>query len=91
MKYPHIQSAIPKEHYTLFIKFDNREERVYDVSPLLTKKMFSPLKNKALFKKVKVDKGGYAVYWNKDIDISEYELWKNGFRTTAKKSSEIKI
>jgi hypothetical protein len=28
-----------------------------------------------LFKAVKVEKGGYAVAWNSEIDISEYELW----------------
>ena len=27
---------------------------------------------------VTVELGGYAVVWNKDIDISEYELWSNG-------------
>lgn len=46
--------------------------------------MFSPLKNQAFFKNVKVEPGGYAVYWNDMIDISEYELWKNG---TSDKSS----
>jgi len=30
------------------------------------------------FKNVKVEAGGYSVYWNDKIDISEYELWKNG-------------
>lgn len=40
--------------------------------------MFAPLKNTALFKAVQVEKGGYAVYWNSEIDISEYELWRNG-------------
>ncbi len=36
------------------------------------------LKNPALFKSVQVEKGGYAVYWNSEIDISEYELWRHG-------------
>ena len=40
--------------------------------------MFSPLKNLALFKSVQVEKGGYALVWNGDIDISEYELWQHG-------------
>ncbi len=26
----------------------------------------------------KVEKGGYAVVWNSDIDISEHELWSYG-------------
>jgi hypothetical protein len=40
--------------------------------------MFLLLKNSAFFKSVQVDTGGYAVVWNEDIDISEYELWCNG-------------
>jgi len=46
--------------------------------PLLSRDMFSPLKNPALFKKIKVEQGGYAVVWNENIDISEYELWSHG-------------
>ena len=49
-----------------------------DVSRLWHNEMFAPLKNPSFFKNVKVETGGYAVYWNDNIDISEYELWKNG-------------
>ncbi|MFO7883430.1 MAG: DUF2442 domain-containing protein [Desulfobacteraceae bacterium] len=38
----------------------------------------SSLKNPALFKAVQVEPGGFAVAWNNEIDISEYELWKHG-------------
>jgi len=40
--------------------------------------MFFPLKTPAFFKNVSVEPGGYAVSWNSDIDISEYELWQHG-------------
>ncbi|MEA2013300.1 MAG: DUF2442 domain-containing protein [Verrucomicrobiota bacterium] len=40
--------------------------------------MFTLLKNYALFNAVQVEQAGYAVVWNSDIDVSEYELWKNG-------------
>lgn len=39
--------------------------------------MFAPLDSRAFFKNVKVEQGGYAISWNEDIDISEYELWSN--------------
>jgi len=32
----------------------------------------------AFFKNFKIESGGYGLVWNEDIDISEYELWKNG-------------
>jgi hypothetical protein len=40
--------------------------------------MFAPLSNATLFKSVRVEQGGYAVAWNNEIDISEYELWVHG-------------
>ncbi len=60
------------------VTFSNQEKRKYDVSPLLSLGMFVPLNEPAFFKNVKVDAGGYALVWNEDIDISEYELWTNG-------------
>jgi hypothetical protein len=78
MQYPKIKSAKAIDDHTLVVEFDNNEKKKYDISPLLEKEMFSPLKNPALFKAVQVETGGYAVVWNRDIDISEYELWRHG-------------
>ncbi|MDP2903980.1 MAG: DUF2442 domain-containing protein [Methylovulum sp.] len=78
MNYPKIKSVKTIDEYLLLVEFDNQQKRQYDVTPLLSKDMFAPLKNVALFKSVKVDTGGYAVVWNEDIDISEYELWLHG-------------
>ncbi len=78
MKYPKIKSVLALDDHTLVVEFDNKEKKKYDVTPLLSKKMFAPLKNPALFKAVKIEQGGYAVAWNSEIDISEYELWKHG-------------
>ncbi len=64
--------------HTLIIEFDNHQKKQYDVSPLLSKEAFAPLENHALFRSVKVEQGGYAVFWNSEIDISEYELWQHG-------------
>lgn len=71
-------SVIPIGDHTLLVEFDNRAKRKYDVTQLLEKDMFAPLINPAFFKAVQVEKGGYAVYWNSEIDISEYELWRHG-------------
>ncbi len=43
--------------------------------------MFAPLKNSFFFKNVRVEQGGYAIFWDQNIDISEYELWMNGENT----------
>jgi len=78
MKYPKVKSVLAIDEHNLLVEFDNNERKKYDISPLLDREMFLPLKNPALFKAVKVEKGGYAVSWNEKIDISEYELWKHG-------------
>lgn len=78
MIYPRIESAKTIDDHTLVIKFNNKQKRKYDITPLLEKEMFAPLKNQALFKAVQIEQGGYAIVWNSNIDISEYELWSHG-------------
>ena len=78
MKYPKIKSVVVIDDHTLVIKFDNEQKKKYDITPLLGKEMFTPLKNPAFFNCVKVEQGGYAVVWDDKIDISEYELWSHG-------------
>ena len=75
MDYPKVLSAQALDNRTLLIEFSNHIKKVYDITPLLEREMFAPLKVPALFKAVEVDRGGYAVVWG---DISEYELWRHG-------------
>ena len=78
MKYPRIHQAQAIDDTTLIIEFTNREVRKYDIRPLLQIPMFAPLRQPAFFRSFKVEPGGYAITWNEEIDISEYEFWKNG-------------
>jgi hypothetical protein len=78
MTYPKVKSVKVIDDHTLLIEFNNRQKKKYDITPLLKKEMFLPLKNPAFFKAVQVEQGGYAVVWDGNIDISEYELWSHG-------------
>ncbi len=78
MKPPKIISAQVIGDRTLLIEFSQGEFKKYDISNLLSKEMFAPLRNPSFFKNFKIELGGYGLVWNEDIDISEYELWKNG-------------
>jgi len=78
MTYPKIQSAKAVDGHTLVIEFSNKQKKKYDITPLLDREMFAPLKNQALLNAVQVEQGGYAIVWNNRIDISEYELWSHG-------------
>lgn len=78
MLYPKIQSLQLMNDYNLLVKFDNQQMRTYDVKPLLKQERFFSLKNPVLFKQVQIEIGGYAVYWNDEIDLSEHEIWLHG-------------
>ena len=78
MKPPKIISAQVLDDRTLLIEFSQNQIKKYDISQLLSKEMFAPLQNPSFFKSFKIEAGGYGLVWNEDIDISEFELWKNG-------------
>lgn len=57
-------SVTPLKNYRLLVEFDNRERRIKDITPLLDKPAFIPLKNIAFFNTVSVVYG--AVTWQDD-------------------------
>jgi Protein of unknown function (DUF2442) len=82
MKPERIVSAKAIDDRTLMVKFINLEIKKYDISKLLENPMFSSLSNPVFFRNFTVEPGGYALVWNDEIDISEYELWQNGISCT---------
>ena len=75
-----LKKVEPLKDMELKIEFISGEIKYYDVKKLIDKfYQFNNLQDKKLFKKVKVDKGGYCISWNKDIDISCNELWENSY------------
>jgi hypothetical protein len=80
MQYPKIKSAKAIDEHTLIVEFTNAEKRKYDITPLLDKERFFPLKQCGFFKNFQIDSTGCALIWNEDIDISEYELWLHGVK-----------
>lgn len=75
-----IKSVNPLPNYKLNIQFEEGETKIYDVSLLFDKwpafKRF--IEDPELFEAVKVDKAGYGIVWNDDLDISCNELYDNG-------------
>jgi len=67
MRPPKITAARVVSDRVLVVEFAGGESRRYDISALLTREAFAPLKNPALFKAVTVEPGGYAVSWGQDI------------------------
>ena len=52
MKYPKVQSVVPENNHILIVEFDNHQKKKYDITPLLEREMFVPLKNPVLFNDV---------------------------------------
>ncbi|MFM9194645.1 MAG: DUF2442 domain-containing protein [Planctomycetia bacterium] len=75
---PLVASVEPLDDHVLRVCFNDGVVKHYDVKPLLHLPIFQPLNDTGLFRQVHVVFGGYAVAWNADIDISEYELWQHG-------------
>lgn len=71
----------PLNDFILYVVFNNGIKKIYDVKQIFGKfdDMFYPFKdNPSLFQNVKVDCGGCGVYWDENMDISEFEIWENG-------------
>ena len=79
MNTPRIKSVRPLGGKRLLITFANGTQKVYDCQRILGLERFQLLRNEAFFKAVTVDPGGYGISWNDEMDLSEYELWNNGF------------
>ena len=70
-----------KENFIIIAKFKDGTIKKYDIKNLIDNyEIFNDLKNKQLFKLVKVDQGGYGISWNENIDLSSEEIWENGIK-----------
>lgn len=75
-----IKKVYPHENYILICEFENGTKKKYDLKPIIKEyPIFKKLKeDKNLFYKVIVDKGGYGISWDEEIDLATEELWDNG-------------
>ena len=66
--------------------FQNGIEKRYDMKKLFGTfpqfKVFVTITG--LFEQVKVDVGGYGVFWNDELDLDAEEIWENGTEISDK-------
>ena len=65
------------DDYKLEIVFENKETKIFDVKPYLDKGLFKKLKDKNLFKRVKVSYD--SIEWQEGIDLDPEVLYKRGY------------
>ena len=79
MRIYQVRKVYPLEKMVLGVLFENGVFKKYDLARLIPEfPVFKKLRNRHLFCQARVGFGGAGVIWNREIDLSEYELYKNG-------------
>ena len=65
----------PLKEYKLLITFDNKEQRIFDITPYLSDSFFAPLKSPSVFNSVKISP--ISLEWAGGIDMCPDELYYN--------------
>lgn len=65
--YLSVKDVKPLDNYRLLLKFENGEQRIFDVSPFLELGKYSELKNVGLFKSVKISFD--SIQWANELDF----------------------
>lgn len=72
-----VRRVRPLKGYRLFVQFSDDQRRIVDMSPLLERPAFQPLKDKVVFDGVYLEHG-LPLWQDGDIDIAPEWLCENG-------------
>ena len=72
--YPKVLEVKPLDDFQILLHFDTGESKIFDVSPYLELKVFSPLKDPSVFKSVK--KVFDTVEWSNGADFDPEFLYQ---------------
>lgn len=70
---PRVIEVTTLDNYKILLKFDNMEQKIFDVSPYLKYEIFMPLKDLNEFNKTFIDFG--TVCWECGADFSRDTLY----------------
>ena len=79
---PRVKSVIPKENFTLELKFENGELKQFDMKTYLERGIFRELKNPKLFKTATICDG--TVKWAHDQDLCPDTLYLKSKKISKK-------
>jgi len=77
-----VKDVKPLENYNLLLKFENNEEKVFDVKPYLEIGKFQELKDEDLFKSVKVCFD--SIEWANQLDLDPELLYEKSYNKSEK-------
>jgi len=78
--YLSIKEVKPLEDYNLLLKFENNEEKIFDVKPYLEIGKFQELKDENLFKSVKICFD--SIEWDNQLDLDPELLYQKSHNKT---------
>ena len=76
----HIAKAKYLSDYKIKVEFNNGRKGVADLSSILNGAVFEPLKEKALFAKLKVDKELETIVWDNGADLAPEFVYYQAFK-----------
>jgi len=68
-----VKDVKPLDNYFLLLKFENEEEKLFDVKPYLDIGKFKELKDETLFKSVKISFD--SIEWDNQLDLDPELLY----------------
>jgi len=80
--YLSVAEVEPLDEFKLLLTFENKEKRIFNVSPYLKIGKFSELKSSSLFKTVKVKFD--SVEWSNHLDLDPELLYQKSVRISEK-------
>ena|SRR5437868_3562499 len=91
-----VQSVEVVAPHVLRIAFDDGVERVIGLGPILVGALFGPLRDPALFNKVRVDPEVHTVVWPNGADfdpatLHDWPLHEAAFREMAKRWEPARV
>ncbi|WP_151901380.1 DUF2442 domain-containing protein [Sulfurimonas hydrogeniphila] len=78
--YLSVKEVKPLNNYLLLLKFENQEEKIFDVKPYLNTGKFQELKDENLFKSVKVCFD--SIEWDNQLDLDPELLYEKSYNKT---------
>ncbi len=78
--YLSIKEVKPLTDYNLLLKFENNEEKIFDVKPYLEIGKFQELKDEKLFKSVKICFD--SIEWDNQLDLDPELLYQKSHNKT---------
>lgn len=83
--YPSVTSVVPTDDYLLSIDFDNGERRILDMKPYLDFGIFTRLKERNAFNRVRVSFD--TIEWDSGIDLDPEFVYNKSQHAVAQQGA----